>query len=242
MNLSKEREAKIRKALNLDDVVEITEDHVEQYLAKQEQDEADREMQREMEATARTKKDVESQLKPFYDKGNMSKAQLDKWTATIMRSDDPVSQLASVIETLTSQFGDPAAAADPDANAQQQQQQQQQEQRIDADPGAAGDAPKEKTKVEKALELYQQVCNDNGNTVAAFKLAYQTIKEHPDYGMPVLRELQTLNKISAQKTDENGNKEFKTDKEFRQQIVGATTFKNLIGKKEKLVGGGSRGA
>lgn len=239
MNLSKEREAKIRQALNLDDGVEITEDHVEQYLAKQEQEQADQEMQREMADTARMKKEVENQLKPFYDKGNMSKAQFDKWTATIMRSDDPQAQLKNVVEQLSDQFGDPAESAA--ANQAAQQAQQQQQAAVDSDPGAGDPPPEEKTKVEKALELYKKVCDDNGNTVAAFKMAYQTIKEHPEYGMPVLRELQTLNKISAQKTDAEGNKEFKTDKEFRQEIVGASTFKNMIGKKEKLVGGGSRG-
>ena len=223
MKLSAERQAKIRKALSIADDIEITEDHVEQFMAKEEAEREDENMQREIAETARIRSEVESELKPFYDAGFMSQAQRQRWTGTIMQADDPREHLATVVGQLKDTFGDPAAApaaADP-------------QQRVDADPAAAAAAASAAaaaaadadTPIEKARARFKQICDDGGNTINAFKLAYRRVKE--EYGLEVLRELQTSSKINTK-----GAADDTKSKAFRQELTNANGFQSLINDDE----------
>ena len=232
MKLTKERAAKVRKALNLGDEVEITDDHLEQYFAKEEADREQEQMQQEMQETARIRAQVDEQLKPFYDAGNMSKAQLDQWTGTIMRAENPVAQMEHTVELLTNQFGDPAKQTEPppqpttlpsDPNAQQSRQQQTEQDDEDnetmVDPKTGVTHP-----IGQARKRFKQLCEEGGNTTGAYKDAYRSLKE--EFGMDCVRALSTASQI---KTNLEGEAEAKS---FRQSIRKARTFSSLIDKKD----------
>ena len=234
MKLSAEREAKIRSTLNLADDVEITEQHVDDYLEKEEADREHKDMQREMQDTARIRATVDEGLKPFYDEGKMSKVQLDNWAKTIMRSDQPLEQLKEVVTTLEQQFGAPGA-----------QQQQQQQQRVDQDPGAEAaaaaaaaaaeedDEEKETVTVEgvdlpvgKARKRFRELCKEGGNTDGAFKYAYRTVKE--EFGMPTMRAMSTASQID---TKLEGESDIKA---FRRRLRQTNTFRSMINADEDV--------
>ena len=226
MKLSAERQAKIRNALSFADDTEITEDHVEQFMAREEAEREDENMQREIAETARIRSEVEDELKSFYDAGFMSRAQRIKWTGTIMQADDPREHLATVVGQLKDTFGDPAAPplADVDAAAAPTAPQQL----VDGDPADAGAearaaaaAAAAETPVENARAFYTDICNKNGNTINAFKLAYRRTKEK--FGIEVVRELSISSKINT-----DGAVDDKKTKVFRQQLTDANAFQSLI--------------
>ena len=220
MKLSAEREAKIRAKLNLADDVEITDQHVDDYFAKDEADREQETMQREMQDTARIKATVDEQLKPFYDGGTMSKVQFDNWAKTIMRNENPLDQLKEVVATLEQQFGQPGT-----------KKQEQQEQRVEKDPSAQKDVEKAEEDetvtvdgvelpIGKARKHFMQLCAEGGNTNGAFKHAYRATKE--EFGMDTMRALATAGKIGTKLEGETNVKA------FRRQLRQAKTFTGMI--------------